>query len=200
MAIACPECGFELREAFFESPDYRACQICGSEVSVLPFPACFIAPKSITAFDLIRADDEASCFHHDSKKAVHSCTRCGKFLCALCAAEVGADILCPECLVAGERPQSGGRPDGRSDTRLERERVLYDSIALTAAIAPAFTISLTIFGAPAAIYLALRYWRRPTSIVRRFRWRRYAALLIALAEMAFWIFILVTAIARRPAK
>jgi len=192
MAIACPECGFELREAFFESPDYRACQICGSEVSVLPFPVCFIAPGQITALDLARTDEEASCFHHDSKKAIHSCTRCGKFLCALCAAEVGADIFCPECLVAGEIHGS--------DQRLERERVLYDSIALTAAIAPAFTISLTIFGAPAAIYLALRYWRRPTSIVRRFRWRRYAAFLIALTEMAFWIFILVTAIARRPVR
>ena len=194
MAIACPECGFELREVFFESPDFRACQICGGEVSVLPFPACFIAPKPITALDLARADEEASCFHHDSKKAIHSCTRCGKFLCALCAAEIGADILCPECLVAGERSQS----DGRADARLERHRVLYDSIALTTAIAPAFTISLTIFGAPAAIYMALRYWRRPTGIVRRFRWRRYAALLIALAEVAFWIFIVVTAVTRRP--
>ena len=192
MAIACPECGFELREAFFESPDYRACQVCGGEVSVLPFPACFIAPRSITAADLTRTDEDAGCFHHESKKAVHSCTRCGKFLCALCSSGVGSDILCPECLVAGELHAS--------DTRLERERVLYDSIALTAAIAPAFTISFTIFGAPAAIYLALRYWRYPTSIVRRFRWRRYVALLIALAEMAFWIFILVTAIARRPAR
>ena len=178
MALACPECGFELKPAFFESSDFRNCQICGVEVSATPFPACFADSKTITAMELDRGEDETSCFHHDSKKAIADCTRCGKFLCALCAVEVGSDVLCPECLVSGEQKAS--------DPRLERERTLYDSIALTIAILPAMTISLSILGAPAAMYVALRYWRRPSSLVRRFGWRKYAAVLIALAQLAFW--------------
>jgi hypothetical protein len=184
MALNCPQCGFELREAFFESPEYKPCLICGSELSVLPFPACFATPTRIAESDLHRAEEENSCFHHESKKAVHACTQCGKFLCALCAAEVGSDILCPACLV--------GREQKRTDVRLERERTLYDSIALTLAIAPALTISLSIFGAPAAVYVALRYWRRPTSIVRRSRWRQYAALLLGIAEILGWAALFIT--------
>jgi hypothetical protein len=192
MAVVCPECGFDLTPAFFDSPDYGNCRICGSEISVLPFPACFTVPKRIIAQDLHRGEEENSCFHHESKKAVNACTFCGKFLCALCAAELGGDVLCPECLIAGERKGT--------DLRLERERTLYDSIALTLAVAPAFTLSLTIFGAPAAIYVAIRYWRRPTSIVRKFRWRNWAALGLGLAQVAFWIFVIVVTIARRPVR
>lgn len=180
MPLACPECGFELRPAYFESPEYRDCQICGGELSVLPFPACFTPPVLISNAELQRSEEEASCFHHESKKAVTACTRCGKFLCALCAVELGSDILCPECLAKPSK-----------DTRLERERTLYDSIALTLAVAPAFTLSLTIIGAPAALFVALRFWKRPTSIVRRFTWRKYAAVILGLLELAFWVFLII---------
>ena len=192
MAVSCPECGLDLRAGFLESPEYRNCHVCGTEISVLPFPACFSAPARITTLDLARAENEASCFHHESKKAVQVCSRCGKFLCALCAAEFGHDVLCPECLVAGEQT--------RSDSRLEKGRILFDSLALTLAVAPAFTISFTVFGAPAAIYVALRYWKRPDSIVRRFRWRRWVALALGVAEVGFWIFIVITLVlqSQRP--
>src|SRR3569832_2795901 len=136
MAVACPECGLELKPGFFESPEYRHCHACGTEISMLPFPASFAAPAKIHAHDLRRGENEASCFHHEAKKAVHVCSRCGKFLCALCSAEFGNDALCPECLVSGEQK--------RSDVRLERARTLYDSLALTLAVAPAITVSLTI--------------------------------------------------------
>ena len=191
MALACPECGFELKPAFLESQDFRSCHICGSEISVLAFPACFVEPKKIGAMELRRGEDETSCFHHDSKKAVADCARCGKFLCALCMVEVGSDILCPECLVSGERTAK--------DSYLERERTLYDSIALTLAIAPALTISFTLFGAPAAIYVALRYWKRPTSIVRRFAWRKYVALVLGLAEIGLWILLVTLGVMQRGA-
>jgi hypothetical protein len=190
MALACPECGFDLKPAFLESPDYNNCAICGSELSVLPFPACFAAPAAITPMDLRLGEEEATCFHHESKKARHSCTRCGKFLCALCGVEVGRDVLCPECLLIGEK--------GGVDARFERERTLYDTLALALAVIPAMTFSLSIFGAPAAIYVALRYWRRPTSIVRRFRWRNYAALALGLTQVAFWIFAFAVFARRAP--
>ncbi len=112
MALACPECSFDLKPYFLESPDYRTCHICGHETSVLPYPACFAPDLVITAADLRREEDDASCFYHESKKAVQSCSQCGRFVCALCSVQVGNDVLCPGCIVSGEKKPGGGRGPG----------------------------------------------------------------------------------------
>ncbi len=181
VSLTCPECGFELSHVFLETPDFQGCKVCGTELSVRAFPACFQAPETIQPADLFRGEEETSCFHHADKKAVDACSRCGKFLCALCSVEIGTELLCPECLIAGETKGA--------DQSLERERTLYDSIAFAVAVITGITISLSILGAPAALYLVFRYWKRPSSIVRRWQWRKYAALIIALSEVGFWIFI-----------
>jgi len=179
MALACPECGFELKPYFLESPDYRPCHVCGHETSVLPYPACFAAGQVITQADLRREEEDASCFYHESKKAVHSCSQCGRFVCALCSAQIGEEILCPSCVVSSEKKSS----------RLERGRTLYDSLALIVAILPAMTVSFSIVGGPVAVYLALRYWKRPGSMVRRYQWRKWLALGLGLAETGGWIWL-----------
>jgi hypothetical protein len=142
----------------------------------------------ITRADLERGEEDASCFYHESKKAAHSCSQCGKFVCALCAAQIGEQILCPGCIVAGEKG-AGKKNRSFAADRLERGRPLYDSLALIIAVLPAFTISLTIIGGPAAVYLALRYWKRPTSIVRRYQWRKWLALGLGLAETGGWVWL-----------
>src|SRR5579863_8345909 len=106
MALACPECGIELKPYLLESPDYRPCHVCGHEISALPYPACFVAGQVITQADLRREEEDASCFYHESKRAVHSCSQCGKFVCALCSAQIGEKILCPSCVVSGEKKSS----------------------------------------------------------------------------------------------
>jgi hypothetical protein len=180
MPLLCPECGFELKSAFLESTEFRACHVCGFETSALPYPACFAPAAVITAADLQRDEEDASCFYHEAKKAVHSCSQCGRFLCALCSAQIGDDILCPNCIVSGEKGKS-------PEARLERERKLQDSLALMVAVLPALTISFSIIGGPIATYLAIRYWKRPSSIVRRYAWRKWLALALGLAETGGWI-------------
>lgn len=181
MALACPECGFELKPHFLESPEYRPCHVCGHETSVLPYPVCYVAEQRITPADLQREEEDASCFYHESKKAAQSCSQCGKFLCALCSAQIGNDVLCPSCVVAGEKKSQ----------RLQRGRTLYDSMALMVAVLPALTVSFSIFGGPISVFLALRYWRRPTSLVRRYQWRKWLALGLGLAETGGWIWFFV---------
>ena len=56
------------------------------------------------------------------------------------------------------------------------------------AVVPLLMWPFTFLTAPAALYLALRYWKRPLSVVRRTRWRYIAAIAIALAQIAAWIF------------
>ena len=181
MALTCPECDFDLKPHFFESSDYHTCHMCAQDISLRPFPACFKPPPLISQADLSLEDDDAACFYHDSKRASQTCSQCGRFLCALCAAEFGGDILCPGCIVSGQKKSTM--------ERLERERTLYDSIALMLATWPMLTISLSIFGGPAAIYVAIRYWKRPTSIVRRSGYRKYLAIALGLIQIAFWVFL-----------
>jgi hypothetical protein len=194
MALACPECGFELKPYFLESPDYRTCHVCGHETSALPYPACFAPDQVITQADLRREDDDASCFYHESKKAVQACSQCGRFVCALCAVQIGNDVLCPGCIVSGEK-----KPEAhtRVADRLERGRKLYDSLALAVAIVPALTVWLSIFGGPAALYIVIRYWKRPTSIVRRYQWRKWLALGLGLAETGGWIWLIAYLVLQR---
>lgn len=190
MPLICPECSFELKPYFLESPEYRPCHICGHELSVKPYPALFRAAPVITQAELRREEDDAACYYHESKRAAHACTQCGKFVCALCAAQIGDQTLCPSCLVSGEKKAEG---------RLERERTLFDSLALMVAVLPIFTIWFTFIGGPTAVYLAIRYWRRPTSIVRRYQWRKWLALGLGLAQVVAWIWaIAYVTLLRRP--
>jgi hypothetical protein len=197
MALTCPECGFELKPHYFESSDYRPCHVCGVEISLRAFPAIFAPPKLISAADLRREEDEASCFYHDSKRALEVCSQCGRFLCALCAAEFGGDVLCPGCIVSGEKGNQSGK--SRME-RLEKERTLYDSIALMLATLPVLTISLSILGAPTAIYVALRYWKAPSSIVRRNSFRKYLALAFGVAQLTGWVWFLTYVVMRAPRR
>ena len=121
-------------------------------------------------------EGEASCYEHRSKRAVALCSHCGRFLCGLCEVEVGGSVWCPECLGA-----SGSRPKLAA---LETSRTLYDSIALTLATWPLFIFFYaSVFTAPAALYVAIRYWNAPSSLVPRKRWRQIAAILIAGAQL-----------------
>src|SRR5258708_17163850 len=47
-----------------------------------------------------------------------------------------------------------------------QERTLYDSIALALAIFPLITVWGAGIGGAAAIYVAIRYWKKPGSLVR----------------------------------
>jgi hypothetical protein len=192
MALACPECGFELKPYFLQSPDYHSCHVCGFETSVLPYPACFAVQRVITPEDLRRDEEDASCFYHESKKAVQSCGQCGRFVCALCSVQIGNDILCPGCIMSGEKRAAAGTAPGTDKLadRLERTRTLYDSLALIVSLAPILTVWGSLIGGPASIYLALRYWKRPTSIVRRYQWRKWLALGLGLAQTVGWIWLI----------
>jgi hypothetical protein len=52
----------------------------------------------------------------------------------------------------------------------------------------------SIFTAPAALYVAIRYWNAPSSLVPRRKWRQMSAILIALAELLLIAAIIVAAV------
>ena len=67
---------------------------------------------------------------------------------------------------------------------VETQRTLYDSIALALATWPLLIFYFVVITAPLSIGVAIYGWKRPLSIVRRSRWRLYAALGISTIEIA----------------
>ena len=127
-------------------------------------------------------EGEATCFEHAGKRAVAVCNKCGRFLCALCEVEVAGQIWCPSCLVS--------RSTGGPIQALENRRTLFDSTALALAVLPALFVYPAILTGPAVFYLAIRYWKRPSSIIPRGKWRFILALLFASAELGLFALVI----------
>ena len=178
--VACTGCGAKLPEDFANAQEFLPCPSCLELARVFAFPALH-RPVSAAAALPAMAEGEASCFYHPHKRAVVACDSCGRFLCALCDVELGAAHRCPSCLEAGKRK-------GSADS-LQTRGTLWDGLALLLAVVPMVFWPFTLFTAPAAIFVVIKYWRRPLSIVPRTRVRFVIALLLALAQLVGWMLL-----------
>lgn len=123
-------------------------------------------------------EGESSCFFHPQKKAVVPCAGCGRFLCALCDCDFGGTHFCPACLEAGK---SKGKIKA-----LDNRRTRYDSIALALALLPMLIFYFTLITAPMTLFVAIRYWNAPRSLVRSNRTRFVLSIIIALLQIGGW--------------
>ena len=57
---------------------------------------------------------------------------------------------------------------------------------VTLTLLPLFFWPVTLMTAPAAVFVAIRYWKAPGSVVRRSKIRFVLAIVIALIEIAGW--------------
>ena len=179
-SIACSKCKTLLSPDLFSPGVPTHCSSCGTKLTVFLFPALSHPTLVTQAPESILTDSEAGCFFHPAKKAVVACEGCGRFLCGLCDLEWDGKHLCMSCLEAGKKK-------GKIKT-LDSGRVLYDNIALSVAILPVlFVWCLTWATAPMAIFICLRYWKAPSSIIPRSKIRFIIAMLFALTEIGCWI-------------
>jgi hypothetical protein len=179
--IACTKCMEPLPGNIFNLPGLAPCPGCGQGLQVEVFPALFQGFAPGQTGEAIMEESESSCFYHPQKKAVLPCDACGRFLCALCDCELDGQHICPSCLETGKRK-------GKIKS-LQNHRVLYDSIALALAVVPTVTFfgaCLIIFTSPMAIYLVIRHWKTPGSIVRRNKIRFILALVFAPLSLILW--------------
>lgn len=186
--IDCPHCKIPLERQVFNTPNMTKCPSCDVPIKVEAFPAFFDDRAVSAAANAQVIDHESSCFFHPQKKAVVSCGMCGRFICSLCDIQMGGEHICPSCLEAGKKK--------RKIANLENHRVLYDDIAVAVAIIPMIFFWPTILTAPASIYIALRHWKSPGSIIRRSKIRFVIAILISLLQLTGWV-ILISYIATR---
>jgi len=179
--IACPKCSAALSENVTNFSALAKCNACGVRLRVDVFPALNKKPEIGAAGEIITSSSEASCYYHQKKKAVIHCSMCGRFLCALCNLEIGNQNFCPACLETGDRKK-------KIDV-LENQRILYDNIALFLAVLP-FTFIfwfLSFLSAPAALFIVIRYWKAPSSLIHRSKIRFVAAFVLAGFQMAVWL-------------
>ncbi|HTZ18363.1 MAG TPA: hypothetical protein VMB78_07975 [Dissulfurispiraceae bacterium] len=172
MPIDCPKCDASIEY----TSDITRCPSCDTKLLIEIFPAFFRQPASASAS--LAADEESACFFHPRNKATVSCAMCGRFICSLCDVELSGQHVCPSCIESGLKK--------RKITNLENRRILYDDIALALAIIPIIFFWPTIITAPASIYLSLRHWKSPTSIIHRTKVRFVVAIFISLLQLAGW--------------
>lgn len=177
--LQCGNCQARLLLPLTAASARKTCPRCGAELRVEVFPAWLNSPGPGSRGESLVVPDESSCFFHPGKKAAVPCDNCGRFLCALCDIEFEGRHLCAVCL---EQAEQKGKPgQWRKDT------TYYDQIALSLAITPLLIFYFTVLTAPIAIYLALRHWNTPMSVLPRSKGRLVAAILFAGGEIAGWL-------------
>jgi hypothetical protein len=92
-AVPCAACGLPLPEAL----GGQARCVCGTEQQVLRFaPHRPQAPAPVAEL-LEVAGRDVPCAYHARNAASVECSRCGSFICGLCALRVARQVLCPPC-------------------------------------------------------------------------------------------------------
>lgn len=174
--IACPRCRRELGPPVFSAGETVPCPGCAAELRVDRFPAASRPAPPSDAGQPLLSESEAGCYAHPGKKAVKICVRCGRFMCGLCDIDLNGEHICPSCFDTGA---AAGRI-----ASLETRRVCYDKVALYTALLSNLVIHSVIFTAPAVLFMTVRYWKRPISIVSHSRFRFVLAAAIAVLQLA----------------
>ncbi|MBI5528210.1 MAG: hypothetical protein HY897_17900 [Deltaproteobacteria bacterium] len=188
MPISCTRCGSPLPAGIFNTENAEDCPSCGARTRIDVFPALFRGIGPAPAAQGVSGEMEASCFFHEGKKAVVPCEGCGRFLCSLCDIDFDGRHLCPHCVEVGKTKGTLAN--------IETQRVLYDNVALFIAVVPLLACYFfTFVTAPIALYVAIRYWNAPSSIIARTKARAVAAIALACLQIVVWGMILVRAVA-----
>jgi hypothetical protein len=180
--IVCYQCNSPLPVSVFNTMEEARCPSCSSHIRVFAYQALWKGAEAGKSAETILDDAEAGCFYHGQKKAVVTCSHCGRFLCALCDVELEGAHYCPPCI------ESAGKK--RRMETLENRRILYDDIALSLVILPMLFFYFTVLTAPVALYISIRYWNAPGSIIPRSKLRFVVAICLSILQIAGWILVI----------
>ena len=180
--LSCTKCDTPLPGQSLNTYAPVPCPSCSGLLRADVYPAFFRKLPRGHSGENLHLDKEAGCFYHPRKKAVVPCSACGRFVCTLCDVALNGQHLCPSCFEKGKTK--------RKIKNLENQRTCYDSIALMVAAVSLFMNFLSLFTAPVVIYLTIRHWNSPSSIIPRTKIRFVLAFILASLQIAFWIYML----------
>jgi hypothetical protein len=165
-AIACPSCGADVIPVESET-EWQYCPSCTNRMQICLWPVSRKSNRAATALS-----DQATCFFHPDKSFQACCQRCGRFVCALCDLELGAEHVCPACFERGRA--DSGTETGKAEWR--HRDVLYDSIAATVGWGWILFWPVFVAALPTAIVLHVKYRKAPRSyLIPRSGWRFWSA-------------------------
>jgi len=178
--VMCPSCQSPLPKLLFNRDGGGPCPTCDISLRVTVFPALFADPaQERIGNNALQDAAQASCYYHPHKEAAVPCDGCGLFLCSLCATEIGGRQVCPRCL---ERDLGSGQ-----QSQLLSRRTIYPQMAFALALYPLLIPYLTLLTAPAALFVSVRYWKEPGSLVSPARMRKILAVVLSSLQLAAWI-------------
>lgn len=182
-AVTCPNCSADIPA----DSEWQSCPYCQKWLQIRVWP---IVPQNTNAASAL--SDQATCFFHPDKAFQACCQRCGRFVCALCDLQLGAEHVCPTCFERGR----GGSGTEAGGAEWRHGDVLYDSIALTVGWGWILFWPVLVAALPAVIFLHVKYGKAPRSyLIPRSGWRFWVAyagfvwapLLIAIPLFARWM-------------
>ena len=196
MAICCPSCRTPL--VSFTPTDESvgaSCQSCSQQLQLVLFPALGQNPLLPATATTGLTEGSSTCFYHANKPAVQTCESCGAFLCSLCDLDLGNLHLCPRCLESGKT--------AKTKEKIITHHPRYDGIAFLLSLTP-FSLVLwfvTPVTAPLSLFLAIRGWKKPNSLISKgWAYRIFAILLALLQIVGFvaFVFLIISSINKHP--
>jgi hypothetical protein len=186
-ALPCPKCRKVLEPISWHDADKGSCWSCRTDFSFVSFPAIAAKRPRLVAKAVLDSE-HATCFYHNTNQAEAVCEACGRFACAICAVDFGGRRVCPPCIASANE----------TDARTIDRRVLYDGIALGAAVLPILMWPLTLVTSPVALGFVVAGWRKPRSLVSGGgRTKLISAGLLALLQIGAWSFMLLSLLTRK---
>jgi hypothetical protein len=189
--LNCPRCSEPIPAASAGKLQMLRCPACSAAIEAVLFPVMLSEAAARTKIQIAQGS-EAVCYFHSRYRAVTPCTSCGRFLCELCSVNVGARLLCAEC-ISRLRKQTG-------ECGLVHRAALFDNTALFLVIGPAISLFFSIFtllSAPAALFLSLYYWSRQWTLLSRSRVRFVIAIIFSLLLLLGWAVVIYTVVTSR---
>src|SRR5580704_14400312 len=129
--LTCPHCSESLAIDLFVAGQPGQCPACHSHVEAYIFPE-FHNNTSDRPGIYLAQEHEAVCYFHARYRAMNPCDNCGRFLCEICAINLGSRQLCAECLSQLRKR--------RDETGLVHHAALFDNVALFLVTAPVVTL------------------------------------------------------------
>jgi uncharacterized paraquat-inducible protein A len=149
-AILCPHCDHPIDANQMAGGDVE-CRLCERTFRLVTFsPPERRGARAEQAG--LTPDAKAVCGNHPRNVAAHGCTRCGMFICNLCAIEADGMTLCPRCY---ERLTAEGE---LSSTRMKFRDM--GGLASTAAVAGILMWFFCVIAGPMAIGYGIKALRQ----------------------------------------
>lgn len=157
----------------------ESCPVCKSEMTLYVFPRLFRSPAKSTSGQL-SVDGDATCTFYPELKAEKVCDACGCFMSEKAAVRWNDGDYCLPCI-------HRLREEERSAAFLARtNRYDYRALALVLLLAP-----FSLFTAPIAIYLLLRYRKANVTFVPGSKAVWWIAMILSILALAGWAILIV---------